>query len=152
MNAKMLTNYAAYCAARAGILFNGDRTEMNEAAAIALIPCFARNLQTIVSAGSYAQAAAQAGVDLRVDILSPGPGRFASNYRGRFFPVMDRGFRTEQELRDNLLRVRVTCRFPLTIPLVNTFMQPLFTGRPSVKISSVCEMQMQSDAISMLSD
>lgn len=39
VNAKFMTNYAAYCAARAGILYNGDQGKMEHAAAVALAPC-----------------------------------------------------------------------------------------------------------------
>jgi hypothetical protein len=152
MNAKMMTNYAAYCAARAGTLYNGNPSMMNDAAATALIPCFAWNTHTLFSGWVSANYAAMAGINLKVEILSPGPERFASNYRERFFPTLDRGFQTEPERRMNLLRVKVTYRFPLTIPLINTFMQPFFTDQPRIKMSSVCEMHMQSDYISMSSE
>lgn len=160
MNAKLLTNYAAYCAARAGIVYNGSQQKMEQAAAMALAPLFAKSFSTLPFgfAKAFGTAAISGevpevitdivGMGLSVKVLSPPPSRFASNYKGRFFPTLDYVFKSSEDLDDNLLKVEVTYHFPLEIPLVNTIMSPFFTLKPNAKIVSVCRMRMQSDALS----
>ena len=41
-HARIMTEYAAYCAARAGIVHNGDKNRMTNAAIVALLPTFSR--------------------------------------------------------------------------------------------------------------
>jgi hypothetical protein len=158
MNAKLMTNYAAYCAARAGIVYNGNQRKMEQAAAIALSPLFTKSARGLLfgyAAGFATMQVTNAepewltdliGFGLRVERMSPGNGRFSSNYRGRFFPTHDVVFGNIRDLDDNLLKVKVTYNFPLEVPFINTIMRPFFSVVPHAKIVSVCRMRMQSDA------
>lgn len=144
INAKFLVNYAAYCAARAGIVHNGDLKEMKRAAAMALTPFFASSKSLSSLGFGYLQALTSPA--LRVEILSPAPERFTDKYKKRFFPTLQRYGEVENDktwLDENLLAVKVTYAYPLQIPLINQILSPLFQR---VKISSIHRMRMQSDA------
>ena len=144
MNAKLLTNYAAYCAARAGIVHNGNINQMQNAAAVALSPLFtySSSLGGLATGYGRALANARSGQLIRVDILSPSASRFSSMDK-RFFPTLRSRFNTN-DLNETVLQVRVTFRYPLEIPLINRIMSPFFTR---VTIRSTYQMRMQSDAM-----
>lgn len=145
INAKLLVNYAAYCAARAGIVHNGDLNKMNQAAAVALTPLFTGSKNPFSSGGGYLQALASPA--LRVEILSPSSQRFEAGYQKRFFPTLKRYGEIENDkvwLDENLLVVKITLDYPLQIPLINQMLRPFLRRIP---ISSLHRMRMQSDAI-----
>lgn len=144
MNAKSLTNYAAYCAARAGIVHNGNMTRMRQAAAVALTPLFTKSSSFGGLALGYGRAFmhASVGAFLNVSIVSPGGGRFSSGNRDRFFPTLRPTMGSLRQLNNNVLVVRVTYWYPLEIPFINKIMSP-FLKR--VRIVSTCQMRMQSD-------
>lgn len=159
MNAKLLVNYAAYCATRAGIVHNGNMEKMHQAAAVALAPLFTRSSSPTKLTIGYSKAllATKYGQfrmgwlvgGIKVEIVSPHPGRFESGYNKRFFPTLHSTFngnRTEdlKVLNENLLVVKVTYWYPLEIPLINKILSP-FSKQPRAKIASVCQMRMQSD-------
>lgn len=154
LNAKLLVNYAAYCAARAGIVHNGEQAQMENAAALALSPLFippgGANLAGVAQGYGRAQLELLKGnlpfMGMRVEILSPGPERFREDYKKRFFPELQRYGETttdEKFLDDNLLVVQVTYYYPLRIPLINNLLSPFLHN---VKLTSVHRMRMQSDA------
>lgn len=148
INAKFMVNYAAYHAARAGIVHNGDKAHMKVAAAAALAPLFTGAPSLTSLAVGYGRARAEMALSLiDVEIVSPAAGRFSKNYRKRFFPELQRYGDTPVDgafLNDNLLTVRVTYYYPLKIPLINQILRP-FIKR--AKITSTYRMRMQSDAI-----
>lgn len=152
INAKLLVNYAAYCAARAGIVHNGEQAQMENAAALTLSPLFTGSADFAGVAQGYGRAHLELlkgnlpFTGLRVEILSPGPERFREDYKKRFFPELQRYGEPPQDqnfLDDNLLVVRVTYYYPLRIPVINTLLSPFFKN---VKLTSVHRMRMQSDA------
>jgi len=143
INARLLVNYAAYCAVRAGIVHNGDQHRMEQAAAVALTPLFSAssNLGNLGVGYSKAQLLLALGL-LKVEKLSPN-----GNPAQRFFPEFTRYGDTPQgsdaaKLNANLLTVKVTFYFALEIPLVNTMLSPFWRR---VAISSIHRMRMQSD-------
>ena len=148
INAKLMVNYAAYHAARAGIVHNGRQEEMDKAAAAALAPLFSGAPNYASLALGYGQARGAVAIGLvQVEILSPSAARFSSNYDKRFFPELNRYGEPPSDralLDDNLLIVKVTYYYPLKIPLINQILRP-FIHR--VKITSTYRMRMQSDAI-----
>lgn len=148
INARLLMNYAAYSAARAGIVHNGDITKMQQAAAVALAPMLS-NDKSLPSLGlGYGKAHALLALGLlKVQIISSGKQRFKPGYRKRFFPALTRyrNLRTAEEvaqMQENLLTVRVTYFYPLKIPLINAILSPLFRH---VKLTATHQMRMQSD-------
>lgn len=152
INAKLLVNYAAYCAARAGIVHNGEQARMENAAALALSPLFTGSPSFAGVAQGYGRAQLELikgnlpFMGMRVEILSPGPERFREDYKKRFFPELQRYGETPKDpkfLDDNLLVVRVIYFYPLRIPVINTLLSPFFKN---VKLTSVHRMRMQSDA------
>ena len=144
MNAKFLVNYAAYCAARAGIVHNGDQGKMKQAAAFALTPLFSysSDIDKLIIGYGKALIAANLGYYLKVEIVSPDNNRFSSSYNKRFFPELKKYNQGFPELDNNLLVVKVTYDYPLEIPFINRILSP---GSKKVKISSMCQMRMQSD-------
>lgn len=161
IHAKYLVNYAAYSAARAGIVHNGDLEKMKQAASLALTPLYAGSVNLADLALGYGEARLRAEVPpllggIKVEILSPPEERFSEEYNQRFFPELRRydehPVRAEdiQQLRENLLTVKVSAGFQLKIPLINTIMSPFFfdpvSGYPVIPVRSTCQMRMQSDA------
>lgn len=152
INAKLLVNYAAYCAARAGIVHNGEQRQMENAAALALSPLFTGSPSLAGVAQGYGRAQLELlkgnlpFMGINVEILSPGPERFRDDYKKRFFPELQRYGEAPKDpsfLDDNLLVVRVIYFYPLRIPVINTLLSPFFKN---VKLTSVHRMRMQSDA------
>lgn len=146
IHAKLLVNYAAYCAARAGIVHNGDEERMKQAAAVALTPLFSGSDDLISLAEGYTVAANSPG--LQVEILSPDPAvRFGTGYQKRFFPEVRKYDKATsasdvQHLDENLLKVKVTYRYFLRIPYIKDILSPVLNY---VDISSTHQMRMQSD-------
>jgi hypothetical protein len=157
-NAKLMLNYAAYNAARAGIVHNGDLSEMRKAVAVSLAPLFTNKGGTSSLVIGYVKALAATSIGLgglrliNVEIVSPGANRFRSDYSGHFFPIYDTKFTNANDLRENLLVVRVTWWYKLEIPFVSqffSFFSPFGISHPlfrRAKIVSMCRMRMQSDA------
>jgi hypothetical protein len=146
MNAKFLVNYAAHCAARAGIVHNGNADKMKQAAAVALAPLFTKSRRG--HALGYLRAYLSDNDKLKVEIVSPEPARFSADYSKdnrykRFFPVLKKYSDGYSELDNNLLIVKVIYDFPLEVPFINRIMSP---QNLSLKIASTCQMRMQSDS------
>lgn len=142
INTRLVVNYAAYQAARAGIVHNGDLKKMKTAAVVALSPILAgsADLPGLVQGLGEAQW-------LNVKILSPSAARFQDNYKKRFFPELKRYGEAQNDqawLDENLLVVKVTYHYPLRIPLINQMLSPFFHR---IKISATHRMRMQSDAV-----
>jgi hypothetical protein len=148
INAKLLVNYAAYCAARAGIVHNGDQQRMEQAVAVALTPLLAESDSPSALGLGYAKAQLNLALGLlRIERLSPNSKRFQRDYDKRFFPEYTQYGGAPKgndlaKLDENLLTVRVTYYFPLEVPLINQILRPIFHR---VKISSTHRMRMQSD-------
>ena len=84
-HARIMTDYAAFCAARAGIVFNADKKAMQRAAEIALLPTMGRTdtLGNVTRASSTAlprEVGERNPVELpvvTVEVLNPKPGDFS---------------------------------------------------------------------------
>ncbi len=74
--ARLLTEYAAFSAARAGIVWNGSSERMHDAARVALLPTFGRVDSMERFGATWARAAAQ---DDALQALDWGPGPAAVN-------------------------------------------------------------------------
>jgi len=156
INAKLLLNYAAYCAARAGIVHNGDQATMERAVAVAMAPLFARANGKAGLAAGYAEALLYLNSGMKflpgfmqVERLAPNDNRFKSSYDKRFFPEYAKYGDAPKgndlaKLNDNLLTVKVTYNFPLSIPVIKQILSPL-PFLHHLKISSTHRMRMQSD-------
>ncbi len=125
--AKLMTKYAAFCAARAGIVFNGDVDKMKRAAFIALIPTFGRADDISHIAQTAAQMAIINAVTSAfglpmVDVeIKNGPedsdfSNYGSHLGGKQIDFDD----IRPGVRDkNILSVKVRYFYELKIPFVN---------------------------------
>lgn len=133
-HARIMTEYAAYCAARAGIVFNGDPTAMQQAAEIALSPTIGRtdtllnmtrtnlSLQTL----ERAQRAPFRLPVARIQVLSPRSGdilTFGRHLGGRELDFDD--LRTGAS-RANLLSINVRYYYRMMIPFANQILLNIF--------------------------
>lgn len=131
-NAKLMANYAAFCACRAGIVHNADADKMKQAAQIALAPIYQKsnlNLQNLTSMDLSA-------IPVNLEVIH-------RPWAQHFFPEHQNRFTRTQELDATLLVIRVSHIYPLEIPLVGRIFHP--SGY--LKITSECAMRMQSDHI-----
>ncbi len=154
IHAKMLVNYAAYSVARSGIVHNGDSGQMRRAAAAALTPLYADNgdvggltVGFLEALGRTVAPVSLGGID--IEILGPDGDRFSGDYDERFFPEIRpygeiNGEEDQEHLDENLLTVKVTIGYVLSIPLIDRILSP-FAPIPHVVIGSTHTMRMQSD-------
>ena len=111
VHAKFLVNYASFCAARAAVVSRADQGRMEQAALIALSPLYG-NTQ---SETGIVQALAKANIDkgmgfVSVSILNnPSPVN-------RYNQVQSVMQLTQDE---KVLKVKVTCKYKLVVPLAN---------------------------------
>jgi hypothetical protein len=134
-HARIMTDYAAYCAARAGIVFNADRDAMTRAAQVALLPTMGRTdtLSNVMNA-SASTLAREIGERLpvqlpvvTVEVLNPKPDDFSgtnsAHLGGSEIDFDD--IRTTAS-RATLLEIRVRYYYNMKIPFVNQMLQTLF--------------------------
>ena len=154
MIAQLAVDYAAYSAARVGIVHNGDREKMERAAR--LICAFIQQEAMFSSAASTSQGALpprQGRVNTvaelpwiesisevdhlhnltRMEILSPTKEMFQDfgEQDGIPFDAIDNEFHGEQseiKITDaNILKVKVIHSFPLLVPVANAIFSKLFS-------------------------
>lgn len=133
-HARIMTDYAAYCAARAGIVFNGDTAAMERAAALALMPTIGRtdtfdNMVATATVGLPAERVSRAAFALplvRVRTLAPTGGVFAS--MGRHLNGLEIDFDDvrSQAAQANILQVQVEYLYRMPIPFANQILQNIF--------------------------
>ena len=118
MHARFMLHYAAFLAARAGIVYNARMEDMEWAACAAIAPHFARiqNGKNAFNSGmSKAQTELSNG-DFSVEIIEPANAQstmFNGNTIATSFAAQNRN-----------LRVRVNWNYPMYIPVANS----LFSG------------------------
>ncbi|WP_404363361.1 TadE family protein [Corallococcus coralloides] len=157
-HARLMTEYAAYRAARAGIVNHGDCETMRKAAYVAVLPTLGPpssggegRVDTLIrvaqvhdayTAGPQAdQNQRYTQVDLervRVEVLNPRrsqlPGLFSSygsHMQGRELDYDD--VRNAQVIEANLLTVRVTYFYEMRIPFANWQLHAFYMGREALK-------------------
>lgn len=134
-HARIMTEYAAYSAARAGIVFNGDRNAMTRAAELVLLPTVART-DTFTSLGLAATAletterAARAPFNLpfvRVTTLNPTSAMFTSTLtRHTGGDEIDFDDVRAAAARANLLSVKVRYLYRMPVPFANQMLLNIF--------------------------
>jgi hypothetical protein len=141
-HARIMTDYAAYCAARAGIVYNADNTAMQQAATIALLPTLGRtdNLAAFTqTAGGVMLMRREVpyrtpfGLPIvRVTTLSPKPADFnATLTRHTGGREIDFDDVRPAAARPNQLQIEVKYFYRMKVPFANKMLQTLyFASRP----------------------
>lgn len=149
--ARLMTEYAAYRAARAGIVNGGDCTIMRNAATIALLPTFEDRVDDVARAIAASKlylssvntetGKATAGLKsrympaaldrVRVEVMNPRRGQLSSIFssygiQGRELDWDD--VRNGAVVEANLLSVRVTTFYELRIPFANFLIHSWYVG------------------------
>lgn len=120
-NARLVVEYAAYCAARSAIVHGADNVTARRAAQIVLTSLERKNIIWYNS------------VDVTVDIRSSMSGSSIL-------------FDDIKRRDENLIRVRVTYQYELIIPYVNRIISTLAGGTGNrIPVVATCMMRMQSD-------
>ncbi|MCP3058874.1 pilus assembly protein [Myxococcus sp. K38C18041901] len=152
-NARLMTEYGAYRAVRAGIVNHGDCTLMEKAALSALLPTLpplpgkdgrvdtldaARKVHTnfvqrLFAANRLLPFYLEAGLPLfRVDVLNPSRGELSQLFttygvQGREIDYDD--VRDDRVIEANLLSIRLTYFYELRIPFANMQLHAFYLGR-----------------------
>ncbi len=137
-HARIMTEYAAFCAARAGIVYNADNTAMTRAATVALIPTIGRadsmNAYTGTAVSGIAREnnqRAPVGLPIvEVQTLSPKAsdvtGAIARHLNGLEVDFDD--IRPEVA-QFNILQIRVRYYYRMSIPFANQMLQSVFMAQ-----------------------
>lgn len=133
-HARIMTDYAAYAAARAGIVFNGDKAAMERAAALALLPTMGRTDDlgrlTTTAVRTFTVERAQRAVFglplVRVRTLSPTSGHFGSLGRHLGGKELDFDDVRSPAAQANILQVQVEYLYRMPIPFANQILQNIF--------------------------
>nr|AYM52427.1 pilus biogenesis protein TadE family [Corallococcus sp.] len=156
-HARLMTEYAAYRAARTGIVNHGDCETMKSAAYMALVPTLGPpgsggrgRTDTLINAmevhdaytigGDWQENQRFPGSTLervRVEVLNPRAGPYSSLFasygshmRGREIDFDD--YRDSTIVAANLLSVRVTYFYELRIPFANWQLHAFYMGREAL--------------------
>jgi hypothetical protein len=140
-HARIMTDYAAYCATRAGIVFNADNDAMTQAATLALVPTMGRadtlGAFTTTSLKVFTVEKVQRAVFtlpiVRVTTLSPRKGDFTAaltkHLNGKEIDFDD--IRPAAQA-PNELSIEVKYLYRMPIPFANKMLQMiLFASRPN---------------------
>ncbi len=147
LTAKQIVNEAAFIAARAGAMNNGNETSMKVAAGKALIP-FYQDSTNGSDNGRITAAVAAAAIDLaqpwnlRIDRLSPTPEAFddfgLADGKGKTYIPNDSleyrrydvvGAKSGMSIQDaNALKVRVVYAYELKVPLMQAVFKSVMCG------------------------
>ncbi len=139
-HARIMTQYAAYCAARAGIVYNADNQAMTQAATIALLPTMGRtdSLGTMMRTGTVGLALEKTRrLAFRLPIvavktLSPKAGDFTAALT-RHLNGQEIDFDDIRSIaaKPNRLQIEVTYLYRMRIPFANSILQAIFfASRP----------------------
>ena len=115
-----MLQYAAFCAARAGVVYNGNESEMKKSAAWAITPFFERlqSANDTETTDAWDKAQNELSVNGSVTILAP---NVASLQGGA-------SFKSALGTNDRNMRVRVSWNFPLVIPVANSLFSGFFNN------------------------
>ena len=131
--ARIAADYAAFAAARAGIVMNGDPARMREAAALAVLPVFGRAGSVAALAKSLARLEAEEAAlaplglaPLRIEVHGPVAVDFA-----RYGQHLDRQELDFDDVRPaaaeaNLLSLEVQYLYELKVPFANAVLQRIW--------------------------
>jgi hypothetical protein len=143
-HARIMTDYAAYCAARAGIVFNGDPKAMQQAALVALAPTIGRsenleNLNLTMTNGVAFEEALRANAKV--------PMVQIQTFRPLAQDIQNLGQATDGEELDfddirpaaaaaNVLQIRLHYYYNMKIPYANWILQGIFFAAKTSTLSS----------------
>jgi len=138
-HARIMTEYAAFCAARAGIVYNADPAAMQRAAEVALMPTMTRvdSLRTFTTNGPQAiqreinqRATIGTGMPfpvVAIDILSPKPSDFNGSNAAHLDSVeLDFDDIREHPVQANILQIKVRYYYKMLIPFANQMLQTIY--------------------------
>jgi hypothetical protein len=143
-HARIMTDYAAYCAARAGIVFNGDPQAMEQAAMVALSPTIGRtdNLAnftyTMTSGGSGALPTVSADLATAKTFNLPGIVSVQAlpppNTAGPFTTLAGHLDGEQLDFDDirsaaaqwNILQIRLRYFYRMRVPFANQILQAIY--------------------------
>ncbi len=139
-HARIMTEYAAFCAARAGIVYNADNDAMVQATTVALLPTIGRTDTLRTWATTYAvdltrEKARRLPFRLpivRVTVLSPRAADFTPQLT-RHLGGQEIDFDDIRTAADkaNRLQIKVTYLYRMRIPFANWMLQAIFfASRP----------------------
>jgi len=135
--ARLLADYAAFAAARAGIVMNGDPAKMREAAALAVLPAFGPTDGLGAMARTLLRFKAEEAVlepfglqPLRIDVHSPVGTDFAKY--GQHLDGKELDFDDVRPLATeaSLLSLQLRYLFELRVPLANKVIQAAWMAMP----------------------
>jgi hypothetical protein len=141
-HARIMTDYAAYCAARAGIVFNADRGAMERAATIALLPTLGRTDTIAEFTKTYAKVVGAGGSMgspeliqrkpyglpiVRVTTLSPRAADFTTQLAGHTGGAeIDFDDVRAIAARPNQLQIELKYFYRMSIPFANSMLQSIY--------------------------
>jgi hypothetical protein len=136
-HARIMTEYAAFCAARAGIVFNADKKAMERAATVALLPTMGRTdslkTYTLTVLQALPRELAQRTIGsaslpiVSVETLSPKPSDFNGTIAGHLnSEEIDFDDIRDTAAQANILQIRLRYYYRMTIPFANQMLQTLF--------------------------
>ena len=142
-HARIMTEYAAFCAARAGIVFNADPVAMRQAALVALMPTIGRTdtvttLTNTAVNGVKIENSERAASNLpivSVTVLAPQPLAFSgisSHLNGDQIDFDD--IRTAAA-QANILQVRVNYYYKMKVPFANQILQGIFMAQTAGQLA-----------------
>lgn len=133
-HARIMTEYAAYTAARTGIVMNANVEAMERAAAIALSPTYARTderasldraIETILPRES-AERMSYGTRLVRVQVLNPTLADFGAIARHLNHEEIDFDDIRPAAARANQLQIRVRYMYRMSIPFANSILQNIW--------------------------
>lgn len=142
-HARIMTEYAAFCAVRAGIVFNGDNEAMQRAAMVALTPTFGRS----DSIGEFTLAQTRnLGIEksqrapfqlsmVTVEVRGPKEsdfGAITAHTNGQEIDFDDiRSANGKDAVQANILQIRLHYNYKMRVPFANQILQAIFFAQHS---------------------
>ena len=120
IHARFMLQYAAFCAARAGVVYNGNESEMRKSAAWAIAPYFERlqNANPAELGSAWNEAQNELSMNGGLSVMAPN------------MAALQGGASLKSALgsNDRNLSVRVFWNFPLVIPVANSLFSGFFNN------------------------
>jgi hypothetical protein len=143
-HARIMTDYAAYCAARAGVVFNGDPIAMQRAALIALSPTIGRSENLVNLENDETTTVAfeeQQRASARVPMVQ------IQTFRPLISDVQNLGEATNGDELDfddirpaaaaaNILQIRLHYYYNMKIPYANWMLQAIFFAAKTSELAA----------------
>jgi hypothetical protein len=131
--ARLLADYAAFAAARAGVVMNGDPAKMRDAAALALLPAFGPTASLAEMGGSLVRFKAEDAVleriglrQLDIEVHAPVRADFSAHGRHLDGKELDFDDVRPEAAAANLLSLRLRYLYELKVPFANKVIQGLW--------------------------